>query len=127
MKSNYIFYLVILALPISSCFTVKSNAHFTYKKIKQSEYAQLLKDSSNYYLIDVRTKSEYNKSHLENALNNSYLSFHYGRNIDSLDRNKVAFIYCQTCHRSPLAARAMKRKGFRKVYDLRGGYSQWKS
>ncbi|MBK7308206.1 MAG: rhodanese-like domain-containing protein [Chitinophagaceae bacterium] len=98
---------------------------FSYSKITPATYAAILKDSSNYYLIDVRTAAEYKRSHLPGAVNFSYLNFHFGRDVDSLDRNKPVLVYCQTCHRSPLAARKMKRLGFRKVYDLKGGYQKW--
>lgn len=112
-------------IALSGCFSVKSNTRFSYNKIDVQEYASLLKDSSNFYLIDVRTGAEYKKSHLPAAVNFSYLKFHFGSDVDSLDRNKLVFLYCQTCHRSPLAARKMKHKGFRKVIDLKGGYQKW--
>lgn len=118
--------LVLLSTVINtSCFTVKSNQHFTYKKLPPATYAQYLKDSSNFYLIDVRTPGEYQKAHVAGAVNYNFLAFHYGRDVDSLSRNKTAFIYCHTCHRSPFAARKMKHKGFVRVYDLQKGFANW--
>ena len=116
-----------LSLLLTGCFTVKSNRTFTYQKLEAEEYAAMLRDSSGYCLIDVRTKDEYRKSHIPGAINFSYLKFHYGRDVDSISRDRLIFVYCQTCHRSPLAARKMKRKGFRKVYDLKEGFknSPW--
>jgi rhodanese-related sulfurtransferase len=114
--------LFVLALSSTSCFTVRSTDYFTYQKLSPADYTKQLKDSSNYYLVDVRTRGEYRRSHLENAINFSYLKFHFGRDMNSFDRNKLVFVYCQTCHRSPLAARRLKHKGFRKVFDLKGGY-----
>lgn len=110
---------------LSACFSVRSNAHFTYEKLPPAEYAERLRDSSDYYLIDVRTPGEYRKAHIANATNFSYLAFHFGRDVDSLARDKTVFLYCHTCHRSPFAARIMKRKGFRRVYDMKGGYQKW--
>ncbi|MBK8520729.1 MAG: rhodanese-like domain-containing protein [Chitinophagaceae bacterium] len=108
----------------SGCFTVHSNKSFSYSKLSPAEYAAVLKDSSNYYLVDVRTAKEYKRSHLAGALNFSYLNFHIGRDVDSLKKDKLVLVYCQTCHRSPLVARKMKNMGFRKVYDLKGGYQK---
>ena len=127
MKISIFLSIFIITLSISSCFSVKSNINFTYQKLSPGLYADILKDSVDFYLIDVRTPSEYNRSHMKNALNFSFLKFHFGRDVDSLDRNKIVFVYCQTCHRSPLAARKMKHKGFRKVIDLKGGYQKWTS
>ncbi len=125
MKLSYLILFSFLLCVIGGCFTVRSNKEFSYSKLSPDEYAAVLRDSSNYYLIDVRTAVEYNRSHLAGAVNFSYLNFHIGRDVDTLDRKKTVLVYCQTCHRSPLAARKMKRMGFRKVYDLKGGYKKW--
>lgn len=125
MKLSYLILFSFLLCGTGGCFTVRSNKDFLYSKLSPAEYAAVLRDSSNYYLIDVRTAAEYNRSHLAGAVNFSYLNFHIGRDVDTLDRNKTVLIYCQTCHRSPLAVRKMKKMGFRKVYDLKGGYKNW--
>jgi rhodanese-related sulfurtransferase len=125
MKLFYLLMLLFWLCGITACFTVRSNNGFSYSKLSPQEYEAVLKDSSNYYLVDVRTAAEYKRAHLPGAVNYSYLNFHIGRDIDSLDRNKLVLVYCQTCHRSPLAARKMKHMGFRKVYDLKGGYQKW--
>ncbi|MFM6924302.1 MAG: rhodanese-like domain-containing protein [Ferruginibacter sp.] len=122
MKLRHQFILLIFLYFITGCFSVRSNKDFSYSKLSPAAYAAVLKDSSNYYLIDVRTAAEYRRAHVPGAVNFSYLDFHIGRDIDSLDRNRLVLVYCQTCHRSPLAARKMKHMGFRKVYDLKGGY-----
>jgi rhodanese-related sulfurtransferase len=125
MKLPYLIVFFFCLGCFTGCFTVRSNKNFSYSKLTPAEYAAVLKDSSNYYLIDVRTAKEYKRSHLAGAVNFSYLKFHLGRDVDSLDRNKTVLVYCQTCHRSPLAARKMKNMGFRKVYDLKGGYQKF--
>lgn len=125
MLPKFLIISLIVMLSLQSCFTVRSNDKFTYRKLEPKQYAIYLKDSSNHYLIDVRTPGEYRKAHIDGAVNYDFLAFHFGRDVDTLDRNKTAFIYCHTCHRSPFAARIMKHKGFRCVYDLRGGFSHW--
>ena len=124
MKYNYALYVVILAT-LSGCFTVRSNKQFSYSKIPVQQYANALNTDTPYYLIDVRTSGEYRKAHIKNAHNYDFFAFHFDRDVDTLKRNIPAFIYCHTCHRSPFAARIMKRKGFKTVYDLKGGFSQW--
>ena len=126
MKLPGIILLFLFFTGISGCFSVQSNKSFTYQKLSPAEYAAVLKDSSNYYIVDVRTAAEYKRAHIAGAVNFSYLNFHIGRDVDSLNRNKLVLVYCQTCHRSPLAARKMKHMGFRKVYDLKGGFQKWK-
>jgi rhodanese-related sulfurtransferase len=128
MKFLYrkLFMLLLPALLANyGCFSVRSNTNFTYQQLEPLEYAAALKNSSDYYLIDVRTRNEYDKSHIDKAVNYSILAFHFRRDVRALDRNKPVFVYCQTCHRSPLAARKLKRMGFRTTFDLKGGYKQW--
>lgn len=127
LYKKVIFLLSFFSVFFTGCFSVKDSARFTYKKLESSQYQQMLIDSSNAILIDVRTKGEYKKAHLPNAINNSYLSFRYKTMVNSINRDKLVFVYCQTCHRSPLAARKMKRMGFRKVYDLKGGFAKFKN
>lgn len=77
-------------------------------------------------LIDVRTPKEYEAGHIGNALNynigdkNTFLE-----QIATLDKNKPVYLYCKIGGRSGRAARLLKEKGFKKIYDYAGGYSDW--
>ncbi len=110
---------------LTGCFSVRSTERFSYAKIDADSYARLLADSTDRVLIDVRSSGEHAKGHLPGAINRSYLSFRYGRLVRDIDRSTLVFLYCHTCHRSPLAARRMKRMGFRRVVDLEGGFQRW--
>ncbi len=126
MRYAVVILLSIVLVPgLQGCFTVRSTGGFTYCKVSPAVYDSLLRVSGDRYLIDVRTPGEYDRSHMAGARNYDFFAFHYGEDVDTLDRSRTAFLYCQTCHRSPFAARIMKHKGFRCVYDLRGGYAAW--
>lgn len=124
----YCFYASALVVLMSfpGCFSVRNTADFNYVKLAPDAYAAMLRDSSDHVLIDVRTPAEHRRSHLDGAVNHSYFSLRFGRMVKDLDRNKLVFLYCETCHRSPLAARRMKRMGFRRVVDLKGGHARWR-
>ena len=117
--------LVVLAPLLVGCFSVRSTGRFSYAKVDAATFAQVLADSTDRVLIDVRTPAEHARGHLPGAINRSFLSFRYGRLVRDLDRTKLVLLYCHTCHRSPLAARRMKRMGFRHVVDLQGGFRHW--
>ncbi|QQR86995.1 MAG: rhodanese-like domain-containing protein [Flavobacteriales bacterium] len=114
----------LLVLP--GCFSVRSTPDFSYEKLGPAEYAAMLKGNADHIIIDVRTPAEHRKSHLHGAVNYSYFSLKFGRMVEHLDRNELVFLYCETGHRSPLAARRMKRKGFRRVVDMKGGHARWR-
>ena len=90
--------------------------------LSPEEYQQQLAQHKNAYLLDIRTPMEYKRSHLEGAVNISYLGFSFGKKIAKLDTDHPVFIYCQTAHRSPMAAKKLWKKGFRHIVDLEGGY-----
>lgn len=118
MKS--ITYLIV-ALCLSSC------ASGIYKEgnveqLPPAEYLERLSQTPGALVIDVRTGMEYRKSHIENAVNASYLSFAFGKKVEDFPRNQTVFIYCETAHRSPFAAKKLHKMGFERIIDLEGGH-----
>lgn len=77
-------------------------------------------------LVDVRTPKEYENGHIPNAQNIDFLDAKFEVNIQSLDKSKPVIIYCQRGSRSAKCASKLIANGFVKVYDLDGGFAQWK-
>ncbi|MBL7890750.1 MAG: rhodanese-like domain-containing protein [Bacteroidia bacterium] len=120
---KYILFIPLLAL--SSCNAWKHSSSFQYEELMVADYEQKMTNTSDAIIVDVRTNKEYTKSHIQNAINISYFGGDIKKYIDTLDKNKPVFIYCQTQHRSPLTAKIMKKKGFKQVIDLKGGFMKW--
>ena len=75
------------------------------------------RQEKEYVIIDVRTKEEYDESHVVNSINIPY------DEIDSkidIDKDKVIFVYCKSGRRSSIAYDTLTTMGY-KVYDL-GAY-----
>lgn len=77
-------------------------------------------------IIDVRTPAELEGGLIEGAKNINYQSSSFDAELDKLDRDKPIFVYCQGGVRSAAAAKKMKAKGFKEIYDLAGGFSSWR-
>jgi len=75
--------------------------------------------------LDVRTSKEYKEEHLKNAQNIVY-DENFSEKIQDLDKSKPVIVYCNTGGRSEKSAQILKDSGFVKVYDLKGGISEWK-
>lgn len=73
-------------------------------------------------LLDVRTPFEFNEGHIENARNIDFSSNTFEQEIDKLDKDQPVFLYCAIGVRSAKAANLMRKKGFKHVFDLDGGY-----
>lgn len=73
-------------------------------------------------LLDVRTPYEFNEGHIENAKNIDLSASNFESEIDKLDKDQVIFVYCAIGVRSTKAANMLRKKGFKHVFDLDGGY-----
>ncbi len=80
----------------------------------------------NVQIIDVRTPAEFTDGHIQNAVNIDYFSKSFSANISKLNKQKTVLVYCAAGGRSATAAKEFKKLGFKKVYDLIGGYDDWK-
>jgi len=66
-------------------------------------------------IIDVRTKIEYQKQHIPNALNISIQEL--SKSVTRVPKNKVLVLYCRSGSRSSVATQILSQKGW-KVYDV---------
>lgn len=78
-------------------------------------------------LLDVRTLQEYEQGHIKNALlMDVKQQENFIESLNNLDKNKPTYIYCRSGRRSQTALRFMIKSKFKQVYDLKGGYLDWK-
>jgi len=73
----------------------------------------------------VRTPAEVSKGSLEGAVNIDFRSTDFATQINTLDKSKPVFIFCQSGGRSGKSYKKMKELGFSEVYDMEGGYGAW--
>ena len=98
-----------------------------YKEVPPEEFQTFVQDTNN-ILIDVRTVSEYQKSHIEGAINISYFGGHFKEKLEvlRLDTSKTVLIYCETQHRSLFVAKKIYQLGFHNIVDLDKGMINWR-
>lgn len=82
-------------------------------------------DNTDFVLLDIRTKGEYEKGHLENSKMVNYMARKGKREIFRLDKEKSYLIYCRTGVRSAALLRKMKRRHFKEVFNMAGGIRDW--
>lgn len=78
---------------------------------------------TNVQFIDVRTPGEYKSNHRK-PFKNIPLS-HLASKIGTLDQEKEVVVICQSGMRSAKAAKMLKKQGFEKIYNVKGGMSAW--
>lgn len=84
-------------------------------------------NTKNVQLVDVRTPNEFNTGHIKNAQNIDFFNKNdFTVNFNKLNKEEPVYIYCRSGNRSQKAARKLVNLGFKKIYDLKGGYMNWK-
>lgn len=118
--------LLILSMGIffNSC-TAQDQSKQISEVLPAKEYHKQISKTDNIQLIDVRTSSEYTQGNIPNSQNWDFLNGDFEKNLDKLDKDKAVYIYCASGNRSGKAANILEDKGFKEVYDLRGGYTSW--
>ncbi|MDD3043129.1 MAG: MBL fold metallo-hydrolase [Methanosarcinaceae archaeon] len=81
-------------------------------------YARVLKDKPP-VIVDVRASSEYEKFHMENALNIPVQDLR--TRYTELDPEAETVLICSTGHRSSMGCSILKQHGFKKVCNAAGG------
>ncbi|WP_262365983.1 rhodanese-like domain-containing protein [Bacillus sp. E214] len=75
-------------------------------------------------LIDVREQKEFDGGHILGARN--IPSTQLKMRMKELRKDKPVYLYCQSGMRSTRAAQMLYKKGYRELYQLDGGFKQWK-
>lgn len=113
--------LFLLAILSASCTSQTS------QKIDAQAFANKINSSENTILLDVRTPEEYNRYHIENAININVYDKNFEEQLNDLDKSKTILVYCKSGSRSENAAHTLVKKGFKNVFELEGGLLTWEA
>ncbi|MFS4456457.1 rhodanese-like domain-containing protein [Maribacter sp. 2304DJ31-5] len=108
---RFLFFPIFLLL-FNAGYAQSTSKHIT-------EFSQ--KDINNGIVIDVRTPEEFEQGHLDNAININWFDTNFARQCNTLDKDKIIYVYCKKGGRSAEAQKKLISLGF-KVIDLEGGY-----
>lgn len=76
-------------------------------------------------LLDVRTPGEVKRGAIQGSVNIDFFDDAFDAKVEKMDKNQPVYIYCAVGGRSGEAMELMRKKGFRELYNLTGGYSAW--
>nr|NP_053945.1 molybdopterin biosynthesis protein [Porphyra purpurea]P51335.1 RecName: Full=Probable molybdopterin-synthase adenylyltransferase; AltName: Full=MoaD protein adenylase; AltName: Full=Molybdopterin-converting factor subunit 1 adenylase; AltName: Full=Sulfur carrier protein MoaD adenylyltransferase [Porphyra purpurea]AAC08221.1 ORF382 [Porphyra purpurea] len=85
---------------------------------------ELYRNSFKYIILDVRSKEEYEESHLDKAVNLPIKDMKKRYYSDLNLQDKISFIYCSVDSRSIFAYNFLRKQEF-KVIRVKGGLSSW--
>lgn len=92
--------------------------------ISKEEFAKGIK-KNGVVILDVRHTGDFEKSHMDNAININFFDPEFKHKVLELDRSKPYYVYCKNEVCSYRAMEFMKKNDFKEVYTLKGGYEAW--
>jgi thioredoxin 1 len=125
MRKNFQVLLVILSVFAFSCSNGQSSS--SKVNLNAADFQKKIEEFPKAPIVDVRTPEEFTNGHILNAINININSESFEGEISKLDKNKPVFVYCLSGSRSSNAARDMRAKGFKEVFELSGGMMRWRA
>ena len=117
--------LLVLFLMAALSFSCNRKTYDEVELVTPEEMQELMK-MENAQLIDIRTPKEYESGFIEGFNNIDFMSKTFDTDIEKLDKNKPVLLYCRSGRRTAKCSEKLVEKGFVKIYDLKGGITQWK-
>ena len=94
------------------------------KTLSPPQARQLMMQTADYLLFDVRIRTEYLQMHLPGAIYAPAAGSAAAAARQQAERNTPILIYCRIGLRSRAAAEELTRLGYTQVYDI-GGIADW--
>ena len=111
---------ILVVLLVVACSEKK-----TESSLSPEAFNTKYKNTPGAILLDVRSEAEVKEGALPNAQNIVYNNS-FGDKLGGLSREVPVFVYCAAGKRSARAAEILKEKGFKVVYQLKGGLDAWR-
>ena len=121
MKSKILFSLIFLF----ALFSMNAQTETKIKTVEVAAFAKEIKTNPKPQILDVRTPEEFSEGHIDKATNIDWQNENFVKNTEKLDKNKPVYVYCKSGRRSLKASEKLEELGFKKIYNLDGGYLKW--
>jgi len=103
--------------------TATPTAVLSYTSLTIDGAKALVQENPDLIVLDVRTRAEYEISHLQNAILIPVSDLK--NRLAELDKDKKILVYCNTGIRSAIASEILINNGFGSVYNMLGGIDDW--
>lgn len=100
-------------------------AELKVRDVSAAEAATILMENPEIGILDVRTGFEFDRGHLEGAVNLNYYSRKFKSKLDELDKEKTWLVHCRSGVRSGKTLPLMEAAGFKSVIHLKDGIVDW--
>ena len=122
MKRTVAVLLLFLCL-LSGCGTARESTN-TYRQVNTQEAVDLMDGETDYIILDVRTREEYESAHIPGAIcvPNETIG---EEDIPELPKkDQLILVYCRSGNRSKQASAKLVELGYTNVVEF-GGINDW--
>jgi rhodanese-related sulfurtransferase len=92
-------------------------------QISVEKVYKIINEKKDYFILDVRTKEEFDSGHLESAMLIPLDELE--SRLSELPKDKPIIVYCRSGRRSTQASEILIKNHFSPVYNMTGGIEQW--
>ncbi|AWI12833.1 MULTISPECIES: rhodanese-like domain-containing protein [Bacillaceae] len=117
--SNIVLIIILFALLSYSLFNYFQRKRII-KVLTQEEFIEGYRKAQ---LIDVREPNEFESGHILGARNIPLTQLKM--RMKEIRPDKPVYLYCQGSSRSGRAAQMLYKKGYKQLYQLKGGFKKW--
>ena len=116
--------LLFFNISLAGCKTQESKPA-SITNVTADEVYKMLSSNKDYFILDVRSKEEFDSGHIEGA----YLIpvSELENRLAELPQDKPIIVYCRSGSRSTSAANILLEKGFKEIFNMTGGITEWQS
>lgn len=122
---NNLAFIFFIAFGLSSCTGRQTQQEPNH--LSANDFSKKISETKNALILDVRTPEEYEKGHLEKAVNIDWKGNDFDSNVSKFEPSTPIFVYCLSGGRSKDAAAQMRKLGFENVFELTGGILEWRA
>ena len=120
---RYLLATAILVITAACSNAQPGNANFA--DVTPAEAKKMMKENPELQIIDVRTDEECADGMIDGATQINIHDEDFVKRLEQLNKEKTYMVYCKAGGRSSRAQNLMKDLGFKRVYNLDGGYTAW--
>ena len=117
---------LLLILQIAAAVMLLSGCgSASYTQISQDEAMKMMKEQSDYLIVDVRRPDEFAEGHIAGAVNVPNETIEDEAPDALPDKEQTLLVYCRSGNRSKEASQKLADMGYTNVYEF-GGINTWK-
>lgn len=132
LKTKYCFFLVVIFIVL---FLSSNEFHSakgivsegSYITISVSEAKEQTENTTELFILDVRTNSEFKEGHISGAYLIPYTDINDSQDELPVNKSHPILVYCRSGRRSAIASTTLVSLSYNSTYNMDSGFTAWKN